>query len=144
MKTKTVDGVGVLSIDEMGIILVSHVHDAQLTGEQARLLVEGSRALAEGRRVTILVDSTSVRSMSREAREVLSGRESTWNPLAVAILVSSQVSRVIASFFIRLGKPAYPVHIFTSTESARTWLSGFLQGSDKAEPVSTGKADRNA
>jgi len=144
MKTKTVDDVGVISIDESGIVLVSHFPEVHITGEEARRLLEATSAITEGRSVPILVDSTSVRSMDREAREVLSGRDTARNVLAVAILVSTQVSKVIASFFIKLGRPAYPVGVFTSQESARTWLSGFLHGSDRAEPESTGKAGQNA
>lgn len=42
---------------------------------------------------------------------------------AMAILVDSPVTRVVANFFVRVATPPYPVRLFTSTADAVQWLT---------------------
>ena len=45
--------------------------------------------------------------------------------LAMAILVSSPVSRAVANFFISLARPRFPTRLFTDDDAALAWLRGF-------------------
>ena len=74
-------------------------------------------------RMPVLVDMRGVRSQSREAREYFGGPEAEMTTLAVALLIGSPVSRVLANFFLRLSSTQrYPTRLFTDEASAIAWL----------------------
>lgn len=74
-------------------------------------------------RYALLVDSRALASMDRHARHFYQRAE---GPLAVALLISSPLTRMIATFFMGLNQPALPIKLFTSEPEARAWLRGFL------------------
>lgn len=82
-------------------------------------------ALAGGRRSRVLVDMRGVRSQSREARQYFAGPEAEKATRAVALLIGSPVSRVLANFFLRLTNQQIPTALFTSEEAAIAWLMRF-------------------
>jgi len=71
-----------------------------------------------------IIDLKGVGSVDKSARDHFSkSRESeTARTKAVAIIVSSPVSRVIANFFIGFNKPKRPVRIFNSVDEAKKWF----------------------
>ncbi|MBA3499309.1 MAG: STAS/SEC14 domain-containing protein [Deltaproteobacteria bacterium] len=71
----------------------------------------------------VLVDMRGVRSQSREARQYFAtSDEALQATLAVALLIGSPVSRVLANFFLRLNPQRIPTALFTAEEAAITWL----------------------
>ncbi|MCA9610881.1 MAG: hypothetical protein KC619_35035 [Myxococcales bacterium] len=84
------------------------------------------RKLAGGRPRPTLADARQIGRMTREAR--VHYAESTSELIrAMAVLVSSPFSRLVGSFFIRLGRPEVPVRLFTSEPEAMAWLSTFVE-----------------
>lgn len=79
------------------------------------------------KKTPIIIDSRNIKSMDRESRIYFSSEEIQTFTLALAILISSAVSRVIGNFFIGLNKPPYPVKLFTSEEKALDWLKTFVK-----------------
>jgi hypothetical protein len=73
-------------------------------------------------RSLVLVDMRGLRSQSREARQYFSGPEAEKVTLAVALLIGSPVSRVLASFFLRLNPQRTPSALFTNEGAAIDWL----------------------
>lgn len=87
-----------------------------------------ARALSGGRRSPALKDIRRVNSISVEAREHLSCRETTEQTYcAVALMVASPVSKVIGNFFIGLNKPTHPVRLFSDESSGLEWLKEHLR-----------------
>lgn len=82
--------------------------------------------VAGQRRLPVLVDMRSLKSIGREARAHLAGPEAARRNLAVAILVDSPLSRAIGNFFIGLNKTLVPSRLFTAEPEALLWLRGFL------------------
>lgn len=81
---------------------------------------------AAGRKPTrVLVDMRGVRAQSREARQYFGGPEAEQVTRAVALVVGSPVSRVLANFFLRLHPGRIPTALFTSEAAAIGWLEGF-------------------
>lgn len=76
--------------------------------------------------VAVLVDSTRLRSQSKEAREYLGGAEGARLSLAVAVVVGP-VSKVIGRFMMRSRKPLYPLELFSDEESAVAWLLAHMR-----------------
>ncbi|HLL23536.1 MAG TPA: hypothetical protein VK427_15470 [Kofleriaceae bacterium] len=73
-------------------------------------------------RVRVLVDMRGVRSQSREARRYFAGPEAEKATRAVALLIGSPVSRVLANFFLRLSPQRIPTALFTQEPAAIAWL----------------------
>lgn len=69
----------------------------------------------------ILVDLRRIKSISKEARDHFSMRGRKPGVTAIAMLVSSPVSRIIGNFFLGLNRPATPTRMFTSMEHAQEW-----------------------
>lgn len=67
----------------------------------------------------LLVDMRGVSGLTREARSVFTRPCSASQ---IAILGTSSVDRVIASFGLRLSNPPVPARFFTSEPDALTWL----------------------
>lgn len=78
-----------------------------------------------GKKFPILIDSTDIKSMNREARDHFStrGRDSKTN--AFGIIVSSPISRVVGNFFLGINKPEVPTKLFDNEEAAIKWLKQF-------------------
>lgn len=75
-----------------------------------------------GVKFLVLVDIRNISMITSEARTYASSREMTNISKAVAIVVGSPATRLIANFFIRFHKPLIPSKIFTSTKEAKQWL----------------------
>lgn len=80
-----------------------------------------ARAADNGKYRLILVDMREIKAIDAAARRYLS--KNTGNYFAaVALLVRSPLSRVVANFFIGLNRTEYPVQLFTSEDAAVAWL----------------------
>jgi hypothetical protein len=73
----------------------------------------------------VLVDMRGVRSQTREARQYFGGPEAAKATRAVALLIGSPVSRVLANFYLRVAPQPIPTQLFTREEDAVTWLQTF-------------------
>ena len=74
------------------------------------------------RRTRLLVDMRGVRSQSRDARRYFAGPEAERVASAVALLIGSPVSRVLANFFLRIMPLRVPTALFTDQTAAVSWL----------------------
>jgi len=77
---------------------------------------------AEGRRLRMLVDMRSLRSLSREARLYHQSAEQSVYTRAVAFLVDGGLSRVIGNFAVRLNQGPIPIRLFPNEAEAMAWL----------------------
>jgi hypothetical protein len=71
--------------------------------------------------VPVLVDMRYVSKVDRAAREHFSGPDA--QATAVALLVASAVSRVVANFIIGLQRMPVPTRMFTDESAAVNWLA---------------------
>jgi len=110
-----------------GILRTVHLNDEEHTLADAEENVRAVASLVSGGRAPLLVDTRQRRrSISREARMYYAGPESAQATLAMAILVSSPVSRAVANFFISIARPRFPTRLFTGEAEAVAWLRSFL------------------
>ncbi len=109
-------------IDEQGICHDIYAEGTHLTFEdtlnECRIISE----MSDHKKVPILVNLNNVKYVSRESRMYYAGEEAEKIFKAVALLVGTQISRLIGSFFIGLNKPVMPVKLFTSEKEALKWL----------------------
>ena len=70
----------------------------------------------------MLSDARSMKKITKEAREYLSGKEARDGVTAVAVLVEKPVGRIILNFFLAINKPLVPTKSFSKEDDAKKWL----------------------
>lgn len=108
--------------DPRGFVHAVMRNGCELQLADAQENVATTSLLTNQTRMPVLVDLRGVRSQSREARDYFGGPQAAATTLAVALLISSPVSRVLANFFLRLNSTRYPTRLFNDEASAITWL----------------------
>ena len=109
-------------MDELGICHESYDEGARLTFEDSVKELQIVWEISGHKKVPILVDLNNVIHVPRECRTYYAGKEAANTLKVCAILVGTQMSRVLGSFFIGLNKPIMKVKLFTSETEALKWL----------------------
>jgi hypothetical protein len=115
------------TLDRRGFVHARLDDGATLELEDAREAIEETWRVAGECRRPVLVDMTRLKGESRAARLYFVSDEAVARYSAVAILVSSPVSRVIGTFFLRLSEHKVPTRLFTSETEAMSWLAGQVE-----------------
>lgn len=107
---------------EGGIIEVALPANEEIEGPEARVAGAAVRALANGRRVPVLLVITGVVGVSVEARHVYS---TSIAASAFALVGESPVDRVIAHYLLRSKTETIPAQFFLSEAEAIEWLGHY-------------------
>jgi hypothetical protein len=91
----------------------------------AKKMIEERLTLSEGKSYPCLVDTTLVKTITKDAREAFAKGDGIKNMTACALLIGSPVNRLLGNFFLSVSKPGVPTRLFTSKEDALVWLSTF-------------------
>ncbi|WP_160667593.1 DUF7793 family protein [Pseudarthrobacter sp. ATCC 49987] len=113
--------IGVRMLDG-GIIAVALPANGEIAGPEARAAGAMVRALANGRRMPVLLVITGVVGVSVEARHVYS---TSIAASAFALVGESPVDRVIAHYLLRSKTESIPARFFTSEAEAIDWLGQY-------------------
>jgi hypothetical protein len=88
----------------------------------AQANIRATGAVVGGRRLPVLVDLRRSQSIDREARACYGGPVTAESCSAVALLVQSPLSRMLANFFLGWNKALMPLRLFTDESEALAWL----------------------
>lgn len=113
--------IGVRMLDG-GIIKVTLPPNEEIAGPEARAAGTTIRALADGRRMPVLLVITGVVGVSVEARQVYA---TSIAASAFALVGESPVDRVIAHYLLRSKTETIPAQFFTSEAEAAEWLGQY-------------------
>ncbi|MEO3932177.1 hypothetical protein WMO79_05120 [Micrococcaceae bacterium Sec7.4] len=113
--------IGVRMLDG-GIIEVALPVNGEIAGPEARTAGATVRALANGRRMPVLLVITGVVGVSVEARHIYS---TSIAASAFALVGESPVDRVIAHYLLRSKTETIPARFFTSEAEATDWLGQY-------------------
>ncbi len=116
-----------VSLGEDGIVRVIHLPGVEVTLEDAKETMAAYLKLNKGKRRPLFVDTKTMKSLAREARQYYAGEEAAMVASAVAIIVGTPVSRVLGNFYLGLSNPHLPSRLFSSEEEALTWLKEYLE-----------------
>lgn len=105
-----------------GIIEVALPANAEIEGPEARAAATAVRALANGRRMPVLLVITGVVHLSPEARRVYT---TSIAASAFALVGESPVDRVIAHYMLRSRTETIPAQFFLSEAEAIDWLGHY-------------------
>ena len=115
---------------EDGIARTFVLDNAEVKIEDARENSIAVNSLYKGQKFPLLVNITAIHSITREARSHFSVKDRETNITAFAIVVKSELGKIIANFFFRLNKVGVPARMFTDEFQALEWLR-------KYKPVKT-------
>jgi hypothetical protein len=110
------------SLDPRGFVFTRVRSGAQIQLQDAKDNTAKVIEVSGGSNYPILVDLREIKSISKEARDHFSMRGRKPNVTAIAMLVSSPLSRIIGNFFLGLNKPTVPTRLFTSEEEGILWM----------------------
>jgi len=96
-----------------------------LVDAQANMAAIAGFALDQKR--PVLIDMRQMTRIEREARTYYATGGGRLVVTAVALLIGSPVSRVIANFSLALNPPPVPMRLFSSEAEAVTWLKNFIE-----------------
>jgi hypothetical protein len=126
MQAEQSSRVAKISLGEDGIVRVIHVPGAEVTLQDAQETMSAYLKLNSGKRLPLLVDTKTLKSISREARHFYAGEEAAACASAVALVVGTPVSKVLANFYLGLSNPHLPSRLFSDEAEGLAWLKGFL------------------
>jgi hypothetical protein len=127
MENEQASRVAKIWVGQDGIVRIIHTPGAEVTLEDAQETMAAYKKLNNGKRMPLLVDTKSMKSISREARHFYSGEEAAACAGAAALIVGTPVSKVLANFYLGLSNPKLPSRLFTSEDEALVWLKGYLE-----------------
>lgn len=110
-------------LDDDGI-LVQDLFDTDLTLEDVRENEAAMTSLAGGARPRLLARIDLVKKVSPEARAYTATEDYAAQFLALAIVTSKPIPRVIGSFWMAVNRPALSTKMFADEGPARAWLHG--------------------
>ena len=111
-------------LDEHGICRFEAKSGERLELSDAQEALQAVLSLSDGNLPAILVDLRQLRAASKEAREYFSHEDNTRKIAALAFLVDSPLSTLLANFYIGLNPTGVPTKLFTTEEEAIQWLKG--------------------
>jgi hypothetical protein len=92
--------------------------------EDVTAALEAMTQLTRGRRSPLLVDARDTGPLDRPTRAELTRRSDL--QAAVALIVGTPLTRVMANFFLSVNKPVFPTRMFDDEASAVAWLLEFV------------------
>jgi hypothetical protein len=92
--------------------------------EDAVSALEEMAQLTGGRPSPLLVDMCETGPLDRPTRAELTRRSDLQS--AVALIVGTPLTRMMANFFLSVNKPPFPTRMFDDEASALAWLQGFV------------------
>jgi hypothetical protein len=126
-----------------GLFMCRMLENADVGGAEVDENFEAIMKLANGKRYAVLVDARATAHLSREGRERASLPRSYTDLIAQAIVVDSLPNRLVANFIIKFHKPTSPTRMFSTIQSAKTWLLKCMEDEHRPEENFPGKIRRS-
>ena len=98
----------------------------------AEIVIEDAKANSEAvnsfelEKYPLIVDTSQIKSITKEARDQFSMRGRESSVVAIAMIIKSPLSKIVGNFFMGLNKPRVPVRLFNDEESAKSWCKDFV------------------
>lgn len=112
---------------ENGIVMASFKPGAICDLKVAKRLLEGRLQLVNGKSYPTFSDTTNGMFWTKEARDFMSTPENNVFISAGAMVISSEVVRIITNFWLNLFKPPFPMKLFTNKDEALKWLEQYKE-----------------
>lgn len=115
----------VATLGENGIVQVRLRANTMEDGASARENIAALTEICSGKKRPLLIDMAGSEGATHDARLLYSGEAMSRNITALAMLVTTPVTKVVGRFLVTLNKPRHLLRLFTSEEEAIEWLRQF-------------------
>jgi hypothetical protein len=120
-------------VDEDGVVRCIAKPLRQSTeqaAENLRVFIE----LAGGRRGPVVIDTSQVQGLSREARAIYTGKQAAgiWTACAL-VVATSLIARTLGNFVLTVSRPAFPTRMFETVDEALAWARTHLARGEAAD-----------
>lgn len=116
-----------------GLLFFEYKKDVNIDIHAAKKIIHERTQFQNNQIYPLLTDIGGVNYFDKNARDYFAS-EGTRLIAAVAILVESPISRLIAKFYMSVNKPVVPTSIFTDRKKALAFLQKFREGAATARP----------
>jgi hypothetical protein len=115
-------------ISDEGIVYSTpkDIEPPDLSEQQIKLEMEIFRSIIGNKKVCLVIESNPKSKPPKKEQRDLIANEITSITKAMAIIISSPVSRIVANLFFGFKPPEYPVKMFASEEEATAWVRQYL------------------
>jgi len=112
---------------EDGVIVGEFAKDLHVTDKVAKRIVKARKEMSNYEPCLILVDVTSVKSVTKSGRDYFGSPEGSDLLIASAIYSNNRLSNFLANFLIKVNliKSRIKVKLFDDRAKAMKWLSSF-------------------
>jgi hypothetical protein len=69
----------------------------------------------------VIFETQGFVSITKEARELAASREMAKDVAAMALIVNTMATRILANFYLKVNKPMRPTRMFTDMQKAIEW-----------------------
>ncbi len=108
-----------------GILHCIFTNSPNMTLEIAKHCVQQRLAASAGKSYPCMVDIRDMKTATTEAREYFAN-EGSKGVTGGALIIGSQVTKMLANLFLLVNRPKIPTRMFTDENAAREWLKKFL------------------
>ena len=112
---------------EDSIVMLRWKPKVELTLALAQESLEAFTSITGDRKSPLFVDTSVLQYTTREARDFYVSERVSKVASAVALLISSPLTRAMANFFLNVTKPNTPTRMFETEAAAIVWLKEFLE-----------------
>ncbi|MGL5890422.1 MAG: STAS/SEC14 domain-containing protein [Bacteroidia bacterium] len=118
-----IPGKGYMWSDEDGISWAVLAENAVIEIDDAKALVDLARQTHNpDRSFLLLLDARQLSGMSNEARNYGVNNSFASMLKAMAIVVDSPSTRILANFYMKFNRPKIPTRVFSDPAIAKAWL----------------------
>lgn len=111
---------------EERILIVTYREHIKITLKQAKEVVSQRLQFIDNIPKPTLILNAGTLKADKSARDFFSSQEGVAGIKCAALLVSSNFSSLMITFFLKITKPKLLVKTFTDKKEALTWLSKFV------------------
>ncbi len=112
-------------IDE-GILIATYKPHIKINLKQAKTIVEQRLIFIDNKPKPTLVINSGTLNADKSARDFFSSEEGIAGIKCAALMVNSNFSSLMLTFFLKITKPKLLVKTFTDKKEALTWLSNYI------------------
>ena len=111
-----------ISMCSDGIMRVMYKKNTEIDPSILKDLIENYNKLVEGKKYSYIyyTEDDSV-TFSNDVRDYFKQNEHSFPKICDAFIAKSLAHKLIANFFLKFNKPAYPFKVFSNMEDAEIW-----------------------
>jgi hypothetical protein len=107
------------------IIFIRYHESAVIDLDASILLMKEREKFSKGKPYPVLADGTKALYWTNQSRIFMAGREYNKLIIAVALIISSYVQKILADYYCKMQQPGVQTKYFMNQPEAISWLNSY-------------------